>query len=437
MNRSARLIAAFFALLIAGCEDARTQYARSLGTAPPVGPPPQAPRNDWLTFAHDPLRSGFQPQLTGLDATNVGSLRLRWVHRLGEPLKASPLVTPLRVYLAGQQGTVQALDVRTGRVLWATHLGGDIDMTPAVGDGLLFVGVRTMPGTFAALSTTTGAVKWRASFPGGVRAEPVVFHGVVYEGETGGDSPHCGHGGVHALDERTGRLLWSWYVAPRAHLGGSVWSPLGFDGTHLIFGTGNGCVPGLDAADAIVALDLHGRRVWSHPVAPSNSDNDFGGGTLLMHGQAIATNKDGMLYDLNAATGDLVWSTPMGGAPGYGGIGTPTSDGATIVASAGFLHDPTKTTWPPGGALIAYDTAGRQKWEVTTKDNFPGAAAIEGGLAFAALYDRFVAIDLSNGSLLWSYPNGGSAYASPAVVPSGVYFANDAGMVFAFSRSRP
>ncbi len=435
MNRWGRFLAVLFALLLAGCEDARTQYARSLGTAPPVAPPPQAPRDDWLTFAHDPLRTGLQPQLTGLDATNVARLRLRWVAHLGEPIKASPLVTPPRIYVAGQHGTVRALDPRTGHTLWTTHLGGDIEMTPAVADGLLFVGVRARPGVFAALVAVTGAVKWRVSFTGGVRGEPVAFRGVVYEGETGGDLPYCGHGGVHALDERTGRLLWSWYVAPRAHQGGSVWSPLAFDGTHLIFGTGNGCVANLVAADAIVALDLSGKRVWAHQVAPSKSDDDFGGGTLLMHGQAIATNKDGSLYDLDAFTGDLVWVTPMGAAPGYGGIGTPTSDGATIVASLGFLHDPTKTAGPPGGALIAYDTAGRQKWEVRTQNPFPGAAAIEGGLAFAALDDRFAALDLSSGSLVWSYPAGGTAYASPAVVPSGVYFANDAGEIFAFSRS--
>jgi outer membrane protein assembly factor BamB len=434
MNHIARLALVVLGLLLAaGCEDARTQYARSLGTAPPVAPPPQAPRDDWVTFAHDARRTGFQPQLTGLDAHSVARLRLRWVARLGEPIKASPLVVPGRVFVAGQRGTVRALDSRTGRTLWTAHVGGDVEMTPAFADGLLFVGVRAMPGIFAALDAATGAVRWRTRFPGGVRGEPVVYRGVVYEAETGGDQPNCGHGGVRALGERTGRPLWTWYVAPRVRQGGSVWSPLAFDGTHLIFGTGNGCVPGLGAADALIALDLRGHLRWSHEVAPSNSDDDFGGGTLLMHGQAIATNKDGNLYDFNAGTGALEWSTPMGSAPGYGGIGTPTSDGAVILASAGFLNDPTKTAGPPGGALIAYDTAGHEKWRVATKRPFPGAAAIEDGLAFAALDGRFTAIDLTSGSEVWSYPAHSSAYASPAVVPSGVYFANDAGAVFAFS----
>jgi outer membrane protein assembly factor BamB len=435
MNVSALLLVLGL-LLATGCEDARTQYAASLGTAPPVAPPPQAPRDDWITFAHDARRTGFQPQLTGLDAKSVAGLRPRWVAHLGEPIKASPLVVPGRVFIAGQHGTVRALDSRSGRTLWSTSLGGDVEMTPALADGLLFVGVRAMPGILAALDIRTGAVKWRYRFPGGVRGEPVVYRGVVYEGETGGDFPSCGHGGVRALDERTGRLRWVWYVAPKVHQGGSVWAPLGFDGVHLIFGTGNGCVPGLGGADALIALDLSGRLRWSHEVAPSNSDDDFGGGTLLMHGQVIATNKDGNLYDLNAETGALEWSTPMGSAPGYGGIGTPTSNGAVILASPGFLNDPTKTKGPPGGALVAYDTAGHELWRVPTKNPFPGAAAIEDGLAFAALDGRFVALDLTNGSVVWSYPAHSSAYASPAVVPSGVYFADDAGAVFAFSNAR-
>ncbi len=292
-----RFLALLFALVLAGCEDARTQYAQSLSTAPPVAPPPQAPRDDWLTFAHDPLRTGLQPQLTGLDATSVARLRLRWVARLGEPIMASPLVTR-------RASTWRAGAARCAR-----------------------------PGVFAALATATGAVAWRVRFPGGIRSDPVAVRGVVYEGEAGGHVPFCGRGGVRALDERTGRLLWTWLVAPRAHQGGGVWSPLSFDGTHLIFGTGKGCVPNLDAANAVVALDLRGKRVWSHQVAPSNSDDDFGGGTLLMHGQAIAVNRNGSLYDLDAATGDLVWTTPMGTAPRSAGIGSPTSDGATIASS--------------------------------------------------------------------------------------------------------
>ncbi len=422
------------ALLATGCEDPRVEYAQSLGTSPPVAPPPQAPRDDWVTFAHDARRSGFQPQLSSLDPTTVQSLALRWIYRMGEPVKASPLVVPGHVYVAGQHGTVRELDSRTGRALWTTHLGGDIEMTPAVADGRLFVGVRSRPGTFAALDAATGAVKWRVSFPGGIRGEPVVSRGVVYEGETGGDPPHCGHGGVHALEETTGHLLWSWYVAPRANEGGSVWSPLGFDGTHLVFGTGNACVPGVKTADAVVALDLHGKMVWSYEAEPSNSDNDFGGGTLLLHGQALATSKDGSLYEVDATTGALDWIAPMGGAAGYGGIGTPTTDGATIVASAGFLHDPTTSGGPPGGAVMGFDTAGRKKWQVTTLQPVPGAAAISDGLAFIALDRRFVALDVSDGAVLWSYSPGSAAYASPAVVPSGVYFADDLGDVFAFAK---
>jgi outer membrane protein assembly factor BamB len=83
---------------------------------------------------------------------------------------------------------------------------------------------------------------------------------------------------------------------------------------------------------------------------------------------------------------------------------------------------------------MGFDTAGRKKWEVRTQTPFPGAAAIDNGVVFAALDDRFVALDITSGRELWSYASGSSAYASPAVVPSGVYFANDAGNVYAFGR---
>jgi len=338
-----------------------------------------------------------------------------------------------RVYVASLHGDVRALDVRTGAVVWRVATGELVAMTPALADGLLFVGDHRSGGDLIALDVRDGRILWRTPFAGGVRSEPAIAKSVVYIGETGGDPPPCHQGGVRALRERTGALLWRWNVDDHEHEGGSVWSPVSVEGDRLFFGTGNACESGIDAADAIVSLDASGKRQWAVSTADSIVDSDVGGGTLLVHDEAIAESKNGTLYDLDRDSGRIIWATPLGGAPGYGGFGSPSTDGTTIVASAGFATDPTRAHGPPGGSLVGLDRRGRIVWRVHANEPVSGSVAIASGVAYTPLDAKFVALDLRTGAQLWSYPAGQASYSSPAVVPSGVYFANEAGEVFAFS----
>jgi outer membrane protein assembly factor BamB len=411
--------------------DGRARAAAELDGSPPIGAVAGAPADDWTTFAHDQLRSGYQPQSTGISKRNVALLRLRWRYETGESIQASPLVAGGRVYVETSNGNVIALDARSGKIVWQRATAAVIAMTPALADGLLFIGDHRAGGAFMALDARTGSTVWQTPFPGGVRSEPVIANGVVYEGETGGDAPACSHGGVHALDERTGKTRWIWYVDEHPHEGGSVWSPLGYRAGRILFGTGNACEAGVANADAVVELDTSGKPTWSFATAKSLADSDVGGGILILHGQAIVTGKGGQLYDIEEKTGRVNWSTPLASARGYGGIGTPSSDGTMLVASAGYTSDPT-TTKAPGGALYGLDTKGDIVWTVRANHPISGSASINDGVVYTPLDRSFVALDLATGATLWQYANGRLGYASPAVVPSGVYFANTGGQVFAF-----
>src|SRR5947209_2191057 len=89
---------------------------------------------DWLTFAHDPQRTGWAFEETALAADNVSKLGVKWKTKLKtEPYSLSALTSPVIasdistrrgpravVYTAGIGGTVFALDAETGEELW-TH----------------------------------------------------------------------------------------------------------------------------------------------------------------------------------------------------------------------------------------------------------------------------------------------------------------------------
>lgn len=89
---------------------------------------------DWLTYGHDPQRTGWAFEETTLSPANVSNLALKWKSRLpNESYSLSALTAPVVasgvstahgirsvVYLAGIKGTVFALDADTGDELW-TH----------------------------------------------------------------------------------------------------------------------------------------------------------------------------------------------------------------------------------------------------------------------------------------------------------------------------
>lgn len=87
---------------------------------------------DWLTFGHDPQRSGWASDETKLTPANVKDLEIRWsvplenvplaLNALTSPVVARDVVTPAGiktlVYVAGSSNTLFAVDASNGTVVW-------------------------------------------------------------------------------------------------------------------------------------------------------------------------------------------------------------------------------------------------------------------------------------------------------------------------------
>ena len=76
---------------------------------------------------HDYSATSFSP-LTQITAGNASRLQLAWIWpmRDGGTNQPAPLVYNGTMYLANTGGVVQALDARTGRLIWEHHVGADI-----------------------------------------------------------------------------------------------------------------------------------------------------------------------------------------------------------------------------------------------------------------------------------------------------------------------
>jgi outer membrane protein assembly factor BamB len=444
-------------------------------TAPPAPAPvpvPAAtalPGDDWVTFAHDYKRTGLETNNTTITAKTVARLALKWKANVGGGVYDSPLVYAGNVIVATVQGgTVYDFSASTGKLLWTRTIGNELRATPSIADGLVFVGNRLatsaslpLPSYLYALRLLDGSIAWRAPLNGVTHGSPVVANGKVFIGTAGGDPPQCIDGGITALDESTGAQIWKWEVNPQAHGGGSVWGAVSYDGTYLLFGTGNTCQTPIMTANGAAALTTDGTLAWSF-VANRGSyvDDDTGSGVLVTQAKASFINKDGSFFSLDPATGRMLAKVPLGAVDQRGGFTTPTSDGTTVLVGVGYLTDAASAaqqrsfcvldasglqragarrspqTFIAGSysKLEALDQSGSVVWSKRMNAAIDGyAAAIANGMAFTELDNEIVALNLTSGTTLWSYQAQDSFEASPVLVKSGLYAADNSGNVYAFS----
>jgi len=460
-----RAIAVLFTLAAVGC-NARQQTLPNMNlpfgnASSRVG---SSSSNDaWTMFGYDLNRSGYNPNVTNLTKSNVASLQLKWEASVGDKIFATPvtyggnLIIVTEGNWGGSPTNAVAYDLSTtdGHVIWQYSLGRQSKMTPVIDPdaGLVILGRQSKQSYIIALRLLDGSLVWRTPIKGRPTGAPIVSGGMIYTGRAGGDPPHCGQGGMSALNESTGTIAWNWNVDPTPHKGGSVWSSIAFDGSNLIFGTGNTCEEPITTANGAVSLNLSGQPNWSMvAVKDSRHDSDTGGGVMLQNGLAEFINKNGNFYALDKSTGNIVWKSDLNqkasGSNPSGGFATPSTDGNVILEGSGYYKDtrssgngefcmlyaakPTEVQSGFHSKLNAMNTNGKVLWSVTMQNRLVGDVALVNGMGFVGLNQTFVALDENSGQTLWSYPTTDYINSSMIVVPSGVYGADEAGNVYAF-----
>ena len=318
---------------------------------------------DWLTWRRSYDAQGFSP-LTQITAKNVAGLRVAWSWTL--PIGSSestPLVHDGVMFVQGSNDRVQALDARTGDLLWQYERRLPQGVAGSFKRGLALHGNRLYMGTsdvqVIALDVKTGAVVWeqtigdpkvREQIGGG----PLVARGKVMIGTVGtGVGAKPGGPEIVGLDAETGRIAWrvhtiaqpgtpggdSWNGMPlQQRSGASVWTPGSYDpGTGLAyFGTGNTYdtgplvkptgTPGVtnDAlyTDSTLAIDPDtGKLVWHFQHHPNDQwDLDWAFERQLIrlpvNGESrtvtLTAGKIGIYDALDAKSGQYLFSIDLG-----------------------------------------------------------------------------------------------------------------------------
>ena len=192
---------------------------------------------------------------------NPSSIKMVWHNHTGNGtnkaiINFAPALADGTLYTVSQNGTVEAYDAETGRVLWKQTLKAKISSAPTVGDDKVFV--NDSKAELVALNASTGAQLYTIALPNKSFAAPAYDNGTVVV-KTVDET-------VAAFNSADGSKLWSYEGnSPNMILQGGS-SPVIDDGI-VIFGTNDGQM-------TLVTLDK-GQLLWQRQVVEPNGISDI------------------------------------------------------------------------------------------------------------------------------------------------------------------
>ena len=131
-------------------------------------------------------------------ALNPKTGKRRWTRRIPPPLATSPALDSRRVYVSSLGGVVLALRRTTGKRIWRYRVGARTESSPLLVSGTLYFGAED--GTLTALDARTGHRRWRVKVGGAIKGSPAYSGGLLVVGS------YDGH--VYGFDARNGRRRW-------------------------------------------------------------------------------------------------------------------------------------------------------------------------------------------------------------------------------------
>ena len=192
---------------------------------------------DWLMIRRNYQAWSYSP-LADITASNVKGLQLAWVWAMndGGASQPTPIVHDGIIYLSNTINTVQALDGRTGELIWEHRIGPESTRAYGATRCLAIYGdkifVPTTDSKLYALSARTGKIVWQADVGAAGKgytnsAGPLVVNGKVIQSLTGCSQYKPEGCYISAFDAETGKLVWKFYtVAREGTPGGDTWGSM-------------------------------------------------------------------------------------------------------------------------------------------------------------------------------------------------------------------
>jgi outer membrane protein assembly factor BamB len=263
--------------------------------------------NDWAMFQHDPARTGLLP---GTNETPAKT----WNMSKNYPLWASPAVANGFIYIKAEY--IECLNASTGAKVWSAPTTGSSQERTSiavVGD-YVYSGrylYHDFGGDVFALNASTGDRIWTFLTGDFVQSSPAVVDGVLYIGSDNGN--------VYAINASTGTKVWNYAT------NGPVRSSPAVAAGYVYVGSGDANVYALNAST--------GKKLWNYTTGGIGGAPFFytvQPSPAFANGIVYIGSEDHNVYALNASTGEKIWNyTTGGGVRGSAAV----ADGRVYVGS--------------------------------------------------------------------------------------------------------
>jgi outer membrane protein assembly factor BamB len=320
-------------------------------------------------------------------------------------LGLAPSVAGNRVYIASGKGTVEALDLATGRELWKRSVGTRIGGGPGSGEGLVAVGGSG--GQAIALSASDGKILWRVPLGGEILSAPAISGNTMIV--------HTVDGKLFGLSTVNGEQLWvSDQQVPRLSLRGL--SPPLISGDVVYTGFDNG---------RLVAVTLAaGKGVWDVAVGQARGSSelqrliDVDSPAVIDGDDIFSVSYQGRVVRLARDTGNLVWARDVSS---YRGLAI---DATSVYVSTA------------EGEVVKFDRGnGTEQWRIKTlaRRMLTAPVVYRGRIVVgdAEGYVHWIAV--SDGKLLAREKIGKRITAAPIAADDKLLIYTDTGELSAFS----
>ncbi len=247
----------------------------------------------WLNYRQNPAH-------TAAAQSGPTNLALLWNYTTNGAVSSSPSMADGRVYFGSQDKNVYALDAQTGGFIWKYPTESRILSSPAISNGKVYIGPDD--GYVYALDAEDGSLIWK-TFAGGyveanfaslvrIKSSPTIVGGRVYVGSL--DKK------VYSLDAVNGNILWTYET-----LGYITSSPAVSEGAVYIVSQepDSGMLYKLDAAT--------GEVIWKKSLpyfVTLGGGTDMHASPVVAEGKVIVSSNMGAYYAINAVTGEIEWT---------------------------------------------------------------------------------------------------------------------------------
>jgi outer membrane protein assembly factor BamB len=336
------------------------------------------------------------PALTGI----------KWKFQTGGRVISSPAVANGMIFVGSTDANLYAVDLESGALKWKFAAESAITSSPAVSGGTVYFG--SYDGFLYAVDATTGGLQWKFQTEGEKRYSAKHLHGMQPKGETMPDpwdfflsSPAIldgavffgsGDGNVYALDASTGEVKWKFQTGDVIHS-----SPAIADGT-LFIGSWDGYMYALNAAD--------GTKKWRFKTGDDPEIHNHVGiqsSPVVADGVVYFGCRDSNVYALDAANGKPRWV--------YSTKGSWVNNSPAVFGGKVYFG------WSVPGRLEAVDAkSGKLLFSLDTKVPVFSSVAIAHGLIYAGTFDgKLTAFDLASQKPVWAFQTDASKQNFPAL----------------------